>query len=112
MALFKGYFHDTDNIHDQSSEIPEDKSSADICLERFTVYEKTNDQSLEDRSQVPCLHLDRKRKHSGENMQNDGTPKENFVEELEEEFASKAKKKKTSKGNQSLLVCFKAWFVK
>lgn len=111
MALFKGYFHDTDNIHDQSSEIPEDKSSpADTCLERFTVYEKTNDQSLEDISQVPCPHLDRKRKHSGENMQNDGTPKENFVEELEEEFTSKAKKKKTSKGNQPRLVCFKAWF--
>ncbi|XP_070606651.1 BCL-6 corepressor isoform X7 [Erythrolamprus reginae] len=93
------YFHDTDNIHDQSSEIPEDKSSpADICLERFTVYEKTNDQCLEDVSQVLCPHQDQKRKHSGENMQNDGTPKENFVEELEEEFAPKAKKKKTSKG--------------
>ncbi|XP_039198103.1 BCL-6 corepressor isoform X5 [Crotalus tigris] len=92
------YFHNTENIHDQSSEIPEDKGSADIGLERFTVYEKTNDQSLEDISQVPCPYLDRKRKHSGENMQNDGTPKENFVEELEEEFASKAKKKKTSKG--------------
>ncbi|XP_039198102.1 BCL-6 corepressor isoform X4 [Crotalus tigris] len=91
------YFHNTENIHDQSSEIPEDKGSADIGLERFTVYEKTNDQSLEDISQVPCPYLDRKRKHSGENMQNDGTPKENFVEELEEEFASKAKKKKTSK---------------
>ncbi|XP_032075077.1 BCL-6 corepressor isoform X4 [Thamnophis elegans] len=92
------YFHDTENIHDQSSEIPEDKSSpTDICLERFTVYEKTNVQSLEDISQVPCHHLDRKRKHSGENMQNNGTPKENFVEEPEEEFASKGKKK-TSKG--------------
>ncbi|ETE62475.1 BCL-6 corepressor [Ophiophagus hannah] len=92
------YFIDTENIHDQSSEIPEDKSSpADICLERYTMYEKTNDQSLEDTSQVLCSYLDRKRKHSGENMQNDGTPKENFVEELEEEFASKAKKKKASK---------------
>ncbi|KAM6447010.1 BCL-6 corepressor [Liasis olivaceus] len=92
------YFHNTENIHDHSSEIPEDKGSpADICLERFTVYEKTNDQSLEDISQVPCPHLDRKRKHSGENMQNDGSLKENFVEELEEEFASKAKKKKNSK---------------
>ncbi|KAM3837748.1 BCL-6 corepressor isoform 3-T6 [Vipera latastei] len=93
------YFHNTENIHDQSSEIPEDKRSpADIGLERFTVYEKTNDQSLEDISQVPCPYLDRKRKRSGENMQNDGTPKENFVEELEEEFASKAKKKKACKG--------------
>ncbi|XP_026529852.1 BCL-6 corepressor isoform X4 [Notechis scutatus] len=93
------YFIDTENIHDQSSEIPEDKSSpADICLERYTVYEKTNDQSFEDTSQVPCPYLDRKRKHSGENMQNDETPKENFVEELEEEFVSKAKKKKASKG--------------
>ncbi|XP_026529848.1 BCL-6 corepressor isoform X1 [Notechis scutatus] len=92
------YFIDTENIHDQSSEIPEDKSSpADICLERYTVYEKTNDQSFEDTSQVPCPYLDRKRKHSGENMQNDETPKENFVEELEEEFVSKAKKKKASK---------------
>uniref|UniRef100_A0A8C5S4G4 BCL6 corepressor n=1 Tax=Laticauda laticaudata TaxID=8630 RepID=A0A8C5S4G4_LATLA len=93
------YFIDTENIHDQSSEIPEDKSSpADICLERYTVYEKTNDQSFEDTSQVPCPYLGRKRKHSGENMQNDETPKENFVEELEEEFVSKAKKKKASKG--------------
>uniref|UniRef100_A0A2D4MA52 Uncharacterized protein n=2 Tax=Micrurus TaxID=8634 RepID=A0A2D4MA52_9SAUR len=93
------YFIDTENIHDQSSEIPEDKSSpANICLERYTVYEKTNDQFLEDTSQVLCPYLDRKRKHSGENMLNDETPKENFVEELEEEFASKAKKKKASKG--------------
>ncbi|XP_063161305.1 BCL-6 corepressor isoform X2 [Candoia aspera] len=92
------YFHNTENIHDHSSEVPEDKGSpADNCLDRFTLYEKTNDQSLEDISQVPCLHLDRKRKYSGENMQNDGSLKENFLEGLEEEFASKAKKKKNSK---------------
>lgn len=39
-------------------------------------------------------------------MQNDGSLKESFVEELEDEFASKAKKRKNSKGNQTQLCSF------
>ncbi|XP_042316138.1 BCL-6 corepressor isoform X4 [Sceloporus undulatus] len=92
-------FNNTENTQEHRFEPQEDKlSPADSCLERLTVHEKANDQPIEDVSQTPCLHLDRKRKHSGENMQHDGSLKENLVEELEDEFASKTKKQKTSKG--------------
>ncbi|XP_042316127.1 BCL-6 corepressor isoform X1 [Sceloporus undulatus] len=91
-------FNNTENTQEHRFEPQEDKlSPADSCLERLTVHEKANDQPIEDVSQTPCLHLDRKRKHSGENMQHDGSLKENLVEELEDEFASKTKKQKTSK---------------
>ncbi|XP_015273971.1 PREDICTED: BCL-6 corepressor [Gekko japonicus] len=91
-------FHNAENTQNHTFETPEEKGpSANICLERLSVYEKTPDQSIEEVKQVLCPHLDRKRKHSGEKMQNDGSLKENFIEELEDEFASKAKKRKNSK---------------
>ncbi|XP_066477046.1 BCL-6 corepressor isoform X4 [Tiliqua scincoides] len=92
-------FHNAESIQDHKFEIPEEKGPpADDCLERLTEYDKTSDQAKEDANQALCPHLDRKRKRSGEKMQNDGSLKENFVEELEDEFASKAKKRKNSKG--------------
>ncbi|XP_066477043.1 BCL-6 corepressor isoform X2 [Tiliqua scincoides] len=91
-------FHNAESIQDHKFEIPEEKGPpADDCLERLTEYDKTSDQAKEDANQALCPHLDRKRKRSGEKMQNDGSLKENFVEELEDEFASKAKKRKNSK---------------
>nr|XP_056714103.1 BCL-6 corepressor isoform X2 [Euleptes europaea] len=91
-------FHNAESTQNHTFETPEEKGpSANICLERLSVYEKTADQSIEEASQVLCPHLDRKRKHSGEKMQNDGSLKENFIEELEDGFASKAKKRKNSK---------------
>ncbi|CAI5772414.1 BCL-6 corepressor isoform X1 [Podarcis lilfordi] len=91
-------FHNTESTQDHGFEVPEEKGPpADSCVERLTVYEKASDQSAEDVNQVLCPHQDRKRKHSGEKMQNDGSLKENFVEEQEDEFASKAKKRKNSK---------------
>ncbi|XP_060090109.1 BCL-6 corepressor isoform X4 [Heteronotia binoei] len=90
-------FHNAESTQNHTFETPEEKGpSANICLERLSVYEKTPDQSTEEVNQ--CPHLDRKRKYSGEKMQNDGSLKENFIEELEDEFASKAKKRKNSKG--------------
>ncbi|XP_033003066.1 BCL-6 corepressor isoform X5 [Lacerta agilis] len=92
-------FHNTESTQDHGLEAPDDKGPpADSCLERLTVFEKASDQSAEDVIQALCPHQDRKRKHSGEKMQNDGSLKENFVEEQEDEFASKAKKRKNSKG--------------
>ncbi|XP_048348986.1 BCL-6 corepressor isoform X4 [Sphaerodactylus townsendi] len=92
-------FHNAERIQNHTFETSEEKDpSTNICLERLSVYEKTADQSIEEVNQVLCPHLDRKRKHSGEKMQNDGSLKENFIEELEDEFASKAKKRKNSKG--------------
>ncbi|XP_053242899.1 BCL-6 corepressor isoform X5 [Podarcis raffonei] len=92
-------FHNTESTQDHGFEVPEEKGPpADSCVERLTVYEKASDQSAEDVNQALCPHQDRKRKHSGEKMQNDGSLKENFVEEQEDEFASKAKKRKNSKG--------------
>nr|XP_034970399.1 BCL-6 corepressor isoform X4 [Zootoca vivipara] len=93
-------FHNTESTQDHGFEAPEEKvPPADSCLERLAVFEKASEQSAEDASQALCSHQDRKRKHSGgEKMQNDGSLKENFVEEQEDEFASKAKKRKNSKG--------------
>ncbi|XP_053161375.1 BCL-6 corepressor isoform X4 [Hemicordylus capensis] len=92
-------FHNAESTQDQSFETPKEKGPpADNCLERLAVYEKSSDQSTEDANQVLCPHLDRKRKYSGEKMQNDGSLKESFVEEQEDEFAAKAKKRKNSKG--------------
>ncbi|XP_053161373.1 BCL-6 corepressor isoform X2 [Hemicordylus capensis] len=91
-------FHNAESTQDQSFETPKEKGPpADNCLERLAVYEKSSDQSTEDANQVLCPHLDRKRKYSGEKMQNDGSLKESFVEEQEDEFAAKAKKRKNSK---------------
>lgn len=104
-VLNEGDFHNTERTQDHGFEVPEEKGPpADSCVERLTVYEKASDQSAEDVKQALCPHQDRKRKHSGEKMQNDGSLKENFVEEQEDEFASKAKKRKNSKGNPAKLV--------
>lgn len=111
--FLKGDFHNAENIQNHTFQTPEEKGpSANICLERLSVCEKTPDQSVEEVDQVLCPHLDRKRKHSGEKMQNDGSLKENYIEELEDEFASKAKKRKNSKGNQVHFGIPSACFVK
>uniref|UniRef100_A0A8C0ANU5 BCL6 corepressor n=1 Tax=Buteo japonicus TaxID=224669 RepID=A0A8C0ANU5_9AVES len=80
-------------------ETPEEKdlSNEKCYLERHSIYEKAEDQPTEDIGQHPCPRLDRKRKHSGERVQNDGSQNENFVDELQDELISKAKKKKNSK---------------
>uniref|UniRef100_A0A8C0FIS0 BCL6 corepressor n=1 Tax=Bubo bubo TaxID=30461 RepID=A0A8C0FIS0_BUBBB len=80
-------------------ETPEEKdlSNEKCYLERHSIYEKAEDQPTEDIGQHPCPRLDRKRKHSGERVQNDGSQNENFVDELQDELISKAKKKKSSK---------------
>ncbi|XP_044298507.1 BCL-6 corepressor isoform X2 [Varanus komodoensis] len=91
-------FHNTESTQDHNFATSENKGPPpDCCLERLAIYEKTTDQSAEDINQALFPHLDRKRKHSGEKIQNDGSLKEKFVEELEEEFTSKPKKRKNSK---------------
>ncbi|XP_064329342.1 BCL-6 corepressor isoform X4 [Phalacrocorax carbo] len=86
----QGHFLETSDEKDLSNE--------KCYLERHSIYEKAEDQPPEDIGQHPCPRLDRKRKHSGERVQNDGSQNENFVDELQDELISKAKKKKNSKG--------------
>ncbi|XP_042722538.1 BCL-6 corepressor isoform X1 [Lagopus leucura] len=74
-----------------------DLSNEKCYLERHSIYDKAEDQPTEEIGQHPCPRLDRKRKHSGERVQNDGSQSEGFVDELQDEFVSKAKKKKSSK---------------
>uniref|UniRef100_A0A8C3PY88 BCL6 corepressor n=1 Tax=Chrysolophus pictus TaxID=9089 RepID=A0A8C3PY88_CHRPC len=74
-----------------------DLSNEKCYLERHSIYDKAEDQPTEEIGQHPCPRLDRKRKHSGERVQNDGSQSEGFVDELQDEFISKAKKKKSSK---------------
>ncbi|XP_054239649.1 BCL-6 corepressor [Indicator indicator] len=92
-------FTSTENNQGHLLESPEEKDlSEEKCyLERHSIYEKAEDQPTEDIGQYPCPRLDRKRKHSGERVQNDGSQNENFVDELQDELISKAKKKKNSK---------------
>nr|XP_060626166.1 BCL-6 corepressor isoform X2 [Anolis sagrei ordinatus] len=90
-------FSNPESAQEHRLEAQEDTfSPADICPEGLAIHEKASDQLTEDVSQAPCPHLDRKRKHSGEQMQNDGSVKENAIEELEDEFAPKAKNQKIS----------------
>ncbi|XP_005037319.1 PREDICTED: BCL-6 corepressor isoform X4 [Ficedula albicollis] len=93
-------FTSTENNRGHFLETPEEKdlSNEKCYLERHSVYEKVEDQPTEDFGQHSCPRLDRKRKHSGERVQNDGSQNENFVDELQDEVISKAKKKKNSKG--------------
>uniref|UniRef100_A0A8C3PRZ1 BCL6 corepressor n=1 Tax=Calidris pygmaea TaxID=425635 RepID=A0A8C3PRZ1_9CHAR len=93
-------FTSTENNQGHFLETPEEKdlSNEQCYLERHSIYEKAEDQPTEDIGQHPCPRLDRKRKHSGERVQNDGSQNENFVDELQDELISKAKKKKNSKG--------------
>ncbi|XP_053924503.1 BCL-6 corepressor isoform X4 [Cuculus canorus] len=93
-------FTTTENNQGHFLETPEEKelSNEKCYLERHSIYEKAEDQPTEDIGQHPCPRLDRKRKHSGERVQNDGSQNENFVDELQDELIPKAKKKKNSKG--------------
>ncbi|KAM9300259.1 BCL-6 corepressor isoform 4-T4 [Morus bassanus] len=93
-------FTSTENNQGHFLETSEEKdlSNEKCYLERHSIYEKAEDQPTEDIGQHPCPRLDRKRKHSGERVQNDGSQNENFVDELQDELLSKAKKKKNSKG--------------
>ncbi|XP_075030283.1 BCL-6 corepressor isoform X5 [Calonectris borealis] len=93
-------FTSTENNQGHFLETPEEKdlSNEKCYLERHSIYEKAEDQPTEDIGQHPCPRLDRKRKHSGERVQNDGSQNENLVDELQDELISKAKKKKSSKG--------------
>ncbi|XP_064007989.1 BCL-6 corepressor isoform X4 [Pogoniulus pusillus] len=93
-------FPSTENNQGHLPETPEEKDLSDkkCYLERHSIYEKAEDHPTEDIGQYPCPRLDRKRKHSGERVQNDGSQNENFVDELQDELVSKAKKKKNSKG--------------
>uniref|UniRef100_A0A8C3GPT5 BCL6 corepressor n=1 Tax=Cairina moschata TaxID=8855 RepID=A0A8C3GPT5_CAIMO len=93
-------FASAENNQGHFLETPEEKdlSNEKCYLERHSIYEKADDQPAEDIGQHPCPRLDRKRKHSGERVQNDGSQNENFVDELQDELMSKAKKKKSSKG--------------
>ncbi|XP_041255726.1 BCL-6 corepressor isoform X5 [Onychostruthus taczanowskii] len=93
-------FNSTENNRGHFLETPEEKdlSNEKCYLERHSVYEKAEDQPTEDFGQHSCPRLDRKRKHSGERVQNDGSQNESFVDELQDEVISKAKKKKNSKG--------------
>ncbi|XP_035167102.1 BCL-6 corepressor-like isoform X1 [Oxyura jamaicensis] len=92
-------FASAENNQGHFLETPEEKdlSNEKCYLERHSVYEKAEDQPTEDIGQHPCPRLDRKRKHSGERVQNDGSQNESFVDELQDELISKAKKKKSSK---------------
>ncbi|KGL96018.1 BCL-6 corepressor, partial [Charadrius vociferus] len=92
-------FTSTENNQGHFLETPEEKdlSNEQCYLERHSIYEKAEDQPTGDIGQHPCPRLDRKRKHSGERVQNDGSQNENFVDELQDELISKAKKKKNSK---------------
>ncbi|POI35617.1 hypothetical protein CIB84_000631 [Bambusicola thoracicus] len=74
-----------------------DLSNEKCYLERHSIYDKAEDQPTEEIGQHPCPRLDRKRKHSGERVQNDGSQSEGFVDEPQDECVSKAKKKKSSK---------------
>ncbi|NWJ11696.1 BCOR protein, partial [Crypturellus undulatus] len=80
-------------------EAPEEKdlSNEKCYLERHSIYEKAEEPPAEDIGQHPCPRLDRKRKHSGERVQNDGSQHDNFMDELQDEVLSKAKKKKICK---------------
>ncbi|XP_063249097.1 BCL-6 corepressor isoform X4 [Prinia subflava] len=93
-------FTSTENNRGHFLETPEEKdlSNEKCYLERHSVYEKAEDQPTEDFGQHSCPRLDRKRKHSGERVQNDGSQNESFGDELQDEVISKAKKKKSSKG--------------
>lgn len=97
---FLGNFANAENNQGHFLEALEEKdlSNEKCYLERHSIYDKAEDQPAEEIGQHPCPRLDRKRKHSGERVQNDGSQSEGFVDELQDECVSKAKKKKSSKG--------------
>ncbi|XP_039391701.1 BCL-6 corepressor isoform X6 [Mauremys reevesii] len=93
-------FNSAENNQDHFLETSEkrDPPTEKYYLERHPLYENIGDQSTEDISQHPCPRLDRKRKHSGERVQNEGSQNENSVDDLQDEAVSKAKKRRSSKG--------------
>uniref|UniRef100_A0A8C3S5L5 BCL6 corepressor n=1 Tax=Chelydra serpentina TaxID=8475 RepID=A0A8C3S5L5_CHESE len=93
-------FNSAENNQDHFLETSEERNppAERYYLERQSLYENIGDQSTEEISQHPCPRLDRKRKHSGERVQNEGSQNENFVDELQNEAVSKAKKRRSSKG--------------
>ncbi|XP_067401231.1 BCL-6 corepressor isoform X5 [Emydura macquarii macquarii] len=93
-------FNSAENNQEHFLEISEERDPpTEKCyLERHSLYEKIGDQLTEEISQHPCPRLDRKRKHSGERLQNEGSQNENFMDELRDEAVSKAKKRRSSKG--------------
>uniref|UniRef100_A0A674IT03 Uncharacterized protein n=1 Tax=Terrapene triunguis TaxID=2587831 RepID=A0A674IT03_9SAUR len=93
---FNSAENNQDHFLDTSEE--RDPPTEKYYLERHPLYENIGDQSTEDISQHPCPRLDRKRKHSGERVQNESSQNENFVDELQDEAVSKAKKRRSSKG--------------
>lgn len=112
--MFLGDFNSDVNNQGHFLETSEEKDSQiEKCyLERHSVYEKAEDPLPENISQHACPRLERKRRHSGEKVQDDGSPGENFVDELQDEAVSKAKKRKNSKGRQLALVSLKECLVK
>ncbi|XP_030431967.1 BCL-6 corepressor isoform X6 [Gopherus evgoodei] len=93
-------FNSAENNQDHFLETSEERDppTEKYYLERHPLYENIGDRSTEDISQHPCPRLDRKRKHSGERVQNEGSQNENSVDELQDEAVSKAKKRRSSKG--------------
>ncbi|XP_038243044.1 BCL-6 corepressor isoform X3 [Dermochelys coriacea] len=93
-------FNSAENNQDHFLETSKERDAPTekYYLERHSLYENIGDQSTEDISQHPCPRLDRKRKHSGEKVQNGASQNENYVDELQDEAVSKAKKRRSSKG--------------
>ncbi|XP_043394029.1 BCL-6 corepressor isoform X12 [Chelonia mydas] len=93
-------FNSAENNQDRFLETSEERDppTEKYYLERHSLYENIGDQSTDDIGQHPCPRLDRKRKPSGEKVQNGASQNENYVDELQDEAVSKAKKRRSSKG--------------
>ncbi|XP_074825052.1 BCL-6 corepressor isoform X6 [Natator depressus] len=93
-------FNSAENNQDRFLETSEERDppTEKYYLERHSLYENIGDQSTDDIGQHPCPRLDRKRKPSGEKIQNGASQNENYVDELQDEAVSKAKKRRSSKG--------------
>ncbi|XP_077673462.1 BCL-6 corepressor isoform X6 [Eretmochelys imbricata] len=93
-------FNSAENSQDRFLETSEERDppTEKYYLERHSLYENIGDQSTDYIGQHPCPRLDRKRKPSGEKVQNGASQNENYVDELQDEAVSKAKKRRSSKG--------------
>ncbi|XP_048720383.1 BCL-6 corepressor isoform X6 [Caretta caretta] len=93
-------FNSAENSQDHFLETSEERDppTEKYYLERHSLYENIGDQSTDYIGQHPCPRLDRKRKPSGEKVQNGASQNENYVDELQDEAVSKAKKRRSSKG--------------
>uniref|UniRef100_A0A8C8S898 BCL6 corepressor n=1 Tax=Pelusios castaneus TaxID=367368 RepID=A0A8C8S898_9SAUR len=99
-------FNPAENHQENFLETSEEKvlPTEKCYLERHSLYEKIGDQLTEEISQHPGPRLGRKRKPSGERVQNGVSQNENFVDELQDEAVSKAKKRRSSKGLSLFMV--------